>query len=484
MKLSVLGAGKSGLAAAILAKNKGYEVFLSENAPESNFLSAKNELEKYGIDFEFGQHSYDIILNSEIVISSPGIPPHAQIIEELKRARVKVIDETEFAYQFLKQNKIIAVTGTNGKTTTASLIHHIFSSCGKKSWLSGNIGVPLSTLIGKIKENDFIILELSSYQLDRTFTLHPDVAIILNITPDHISWHSTYEQYRLAKWKITARQTPSDLLVLPHNMGEITPHHLGKGVGTYSKAQISSIHTGKPTVTGSGESRGDLTEEICSGIESEDDFIKFITQQKNCHSGHSDKKEEILMPISELALRGNHNLYNSMAAALAARRFEIPNEDIRDALSSFEGVEHRLENVRTVGDVNYINDSKATNINAVWFALSSFADSPIIWIAGGVGENDYSTLDKLVGERVSHVISFGEESDNIFNHFSRLTRCTKTNNLDEAVELAFGNAQKDNIVLFSPACKSFDSYTNYEQRGQHFKKIVHSLPNHSEKSSL
>jgi UDP-N-acetylmuramoylalanine--D-glutamate ligase len=475
MKISILGAGKSGIAAAKLAKNKEYDVFLSEFSSSDIFVSEKQELENLKINHEFGQHTLDKILKSDLVISSPGIPPHAPIIQELAKNNIKVIDETEFAYQFLNQNKIIAVTGTNGKTTTTSLIHHIFSSCGKKSWLSGNIGIPLSTLVDKVENNDFIILELSSYQLDRTFTLKADVTIILNITPDHISWHGTYEQYILAKWKISARQTKDDLLVLPLSKDEVATDDVQVGVGTNSKAQIALININDFSANDSGESRENLAEKINCGIISENGFIKFITQQKDCLRSNSDNEEEILMPINELALRGKHNLYNSMAAAIAARRYEIPNEDIRDALSDFSGVEHRLENVKTIDKVTYINDSKATNINAVWFALSSFGDSPLIWIAGGVGENDYSTLDKIVSKNVIQIISFGEESDNIFNHFSVLTKCAKVADLDEAVELSYKLAKENDIVLFSPACKSFDSYTNYEQRGQHFKRIVRSL---------
>jgi len=477
MNISILGAGKSGIAAAKLAKKKGNIVFLSEYSSDENFSEEINILDENNIEYEFGQHTLDKILKSDIVISSPGIPPHAEIIQNLVKNTINIIDETEFAYGFLKENKIIAVTGTNGKTTTATLIHHIFSSCGKKSWLSGNIGIPLSTLVDKVQKDDFIIIELSSYQLDRTFTLKPNIAIILNISPDHISWHKTSEQYISAKWKITARQTKNDLLVLPLSKDEVIPDNLKLGVGTNSKAQIALVDTNNFSANDSGESSENLAEKINCGIVSSGGFIKFITQRKDCILSNSDKEEEILMPINELALRGKHNLYNSMAAAIAARRYEIPNEDIRDALSDFSGVEHRLENVKIIDKVSYINDSKATNINAVWFALSSFGISPLIWIAGGVGENDYSTLDKLVSKNVDQIISFGEESDNIFNHFSVLTKCTKVADLDEAVELSYKLAKENDIVLFSPACKSFDSYTNYEQRGQHFKRIVRSLNN-------
>ncbi|MDC1068776.1 UDP-N-acetylmuramoyl-L-alanine--D-glutamate ligase [Candidatus Kapabacteria bacterium] len=457
MKITILGAGRAGTAAAILAKNKGHEVFVSESNTNDNpnYLL----LEKHDIEFEKGTHSIDRIMSSDLIIPSPGIKPDNKILIEAINNNIKIIDETAFALRYLSDNPVIAVTGTNGKTTTVKLIHHLFKSAGKKSHLAGNVGVPLSNLVAEIKPNDVIILELSSYQLERSERINPKVSIFLNISEDHLDWHGNFVNYFASKWKITESQSEDNLLVLTLDNDTLIKNAFSEGHRT--RANLSAI-TQKPL--------RNLGDNFSSGVFVENGKIFFFKQQ-----GDKPIIKEELMPISELAIPGAHNLYNSMAAAIAARRFEIPNEDIRDALTSFNGVEHRLEFVRSFQNIDFINDSKATNINSAWYALSSY-NKPIVWIAGGTdSENDYSSLDDLVKNNVKTVVSMGEDKDNIFNHFSSICNCKRAENLNEALVNAVESAISGDVILFSPACKSFDQYTNFEERGQDFKKIVNSL---------
>lgn len=456
MKVTILGAGRSGLAAALLAKKKGYEVFLSE------FTSKENPnfeiLEKNNIDYEKGGHSQEKILSSDLIIPSPGISPDVSILRKASEKNIPIIDETAFALRFLK-NPIIAVTGTNGKTTTVNLIHHIFTSSGRKAVLAGNVGIPLSNLVGKIESDVVLVLELSSYQLERSHNIDPEVSIFLNISEDHLDWHGGFVEYFSSKWKITASQSPNNLLVLTLDDDKLIENAFSGGRAT--KANLAAVTTNPNREFG---------DRFSFGIMLAGDTIYFYSQQ-----GSKPIKKEELMPIGELALPGTHNLFNSMAAAIAARRFEIPNEDIRDSLSSFKGVEHRLEFVRSFQNIDFINDSKATNINSAWYALSSY-NRPIIWIAGGKdSSNDYRVLDDLVKNNVKSIVAFGEDKDNIFNHFSGFASCKRADELSEAVMFALEGAHSGDLILFSPACKSFDAYTNFEERGQHFKKIANSL---------
>jgi UDP-N-acetylmuramoylalanine--D-glutamate ligase len=461
LKIVCLGAGKSGFAAAKLAKKNNHDVFLSEFNSIEKFTNILDELNSLEIEYEFGGHSLKKILDSDLVVCSPGIKPTSEIIQEIKNNNIKLISEIEFA-SYYTNNPIIAVTGTNGKTTTVNLIHYIITSCGKQSELLGNVGNPFSDYAQNPKKDSIISLELSSYQLDNIVDFRPDVAVFLNITEDHLSYHGSFQHYFEAKWKITSKQNENDLLILNVD-DKLLMQFLNVG-GHKSKASFSAISTNPDII---------LDERFKDGIYSDGEKIYYFKMQQHGLPVRQQYKEE-LMQLSNLALPGIHNLYNSMAAAMAVRRFEIKNEDLRDCLATFQGVEHRLEFVRTIGRNDYINDSKATNVNAAWYALSSY-ERPIIWIAGGQGENDYSELFELAKSKVSKIITFGEEANNIFNYFYKDFDTYLVNNLEQSILKAKELVTSNEIILFSPACKSFDQYTNFEERGQHFKTIVKSL---------
>ncbi len=444
MKISIIGAGRSGLAAAKLARSKGYDVFLSESKPKEKYAETAIELEKIGVEFEFGTNTNEKILDSDRIILSPGVPPTADFIVEAEKREMDIISELEFAWEFTN-HKIIAITGTNGKTTTTALTGHILQQAGVDVHVCGNIGTPLSAVIPDLQKDSVIVLELSSYQLDRTKKFRPDVAIILNLTPDHLSYHGSLDNYREAKYKITANQTAEDYLIINGDDDAL----IASDIKTKANLLFFSVSP------------------LNRGIYTEGGTIKYTVSQQH--------KTEELMAVEKLSLPGIHNTYNSMAAALAARVLEIRNENIRDSLMSFQGVEHRLEFVRSFMGVDFVNDSKATNINATWYALSSYK-KPIIWIAGGRGDNnDYSQLDSLVDKNVKSIIAIGEEADAIFNHFCLKTKVDRAHTLEEAVRLAAEIADFGELVLFTPACKSFDMFDNFEHRGQVFKSAVNSL---------
>jgi UDP-N-acetylmuramoylalanine--D-glutamate ligase len=444
MRITIIGAARSGVAAALLAKELGYTTFLSESKSKEDFKETIALLEKAGIESEFGGNSKRAIENTDLIVTSPGVPPSSKVLFNAENKGIKIISELEFGWIHLK-NPTIAITGTNGKTTTTALTAHIFNHSGRKAIACGNIGKPISSLVGKISPDTVIVAEVSSFQLDRIDTFKPDVAMILNITPDHISYHGSYENYIAAKYNIYKNQKDNDLLII--------------------NADDETLNNNKPITQGGIAAFSQNA--ISKGIYVKDGNL--MIRFPNMH------KEENLMETSELSLPGLHNCYNSMAAALSARVFEIRNEDIRDSLMSFLGVEHRLEYVRTVNSVDYINDSKATNVNATWYALSSY-NSPLVWIAGGRGDNnDYSLLDDLVEKNVKCIIAIGEEKDSIFNHFSAKVRCVKIDDLIDAVNESQLHAEPGDIVLFTPACKSFDQFMNYEHRGEVFKAAVNDL---------
>ncbi len=444
MNYTIIGAGKSGLAAAILAQENGDKVFITESKPDSAYLESVGQLERYEIEHEFGGHTSRALAHAKCVIVSPGVPPHAPIIKEAEERGIEIISELEFAWRQIT-NPIISITGTNGKTTTTALTTFILQQAGKSAIAAGNIGTPLSSLVKTLNKDTIVVLESSSYQLDRTIDFRPDVGIILNITPDHLGYHGSFENYKKAKWKTSLRQTDKDLLILNADDKEAA------AASEFTRAQISPISI-NPLQQGAWCADGR--------------FIIRISSQHN---------EEEIMLFDDIRLPGVHNRYNSMAAVLAARAFEVRNENIRDSLIQFSGVEHRLEFVREFNGVDYINDSKATNINAAWYALSSYK-KPIVWIAGGRGDaNDYNQLDELVHKNVSSIIAIGEDANTIFDHYCLTNRCIRAASLEEAVLISAEIATPENVVLFSPACKSFDMFDNYEHRGQCFKNAVLSL---------
>jgi len=442
MRITIIGAGKSGLAAAELAVRNGETVFVSDAKSVDNSVEAAAFLGEREIASEFGGHT-DAATKAELIIVSPGVPPTNPVRMEAQRLGIEVIGELEYASRFLI-NPIVAITGTNGKTTTTALTAHVLNDAGKPAMSAGNIGTPLSSLVGNINPATIIVAECSSYQLDTTTSFRPHVSMLLNITPDHLSYHGSFQQYVESKWKIAQYQQANDIVVL----------------------NADDAHTANASSVARGMVRffSLLTEVDGAFVRGGEIILR--DQQHN---------EEILMPLRRLGLPGAHNTANSMAAALAARAFEVRNENIRDSLASFNGVEHRLENVRVHKSIRYINDSKATNINAAWFALSSY-DHPVIWIAGGRGDNnDYGVLDDLVSENVKAIVCIGEDADTIFNHWCTTKRCVKVASMEEAVHAAADLAAKEDVVLFSPACKSFDMFANFEERGRAFKAAVASL---------
>lgn len=442
MKITVVGAARSGLAAAYLAQRDGDSVFVTDAKAAESASAIITELNDHGIAHEFGGHA-DAALQCEMMIVSPGVPPTNPLRVEAVKRGIPVIGELEFASRHLR-NPIVAVTGTNGKTTVTALTAYVLNQGGVQAVAAGNIGTPLSALVGTISEQTVIVAECSSYQLDTITSFRPRVSVITNITPDHLSYHGTFQQYVHAKWKIFEHQRENDIVLL-----------------NADDEHVASAHPHVRCTTAFFSAQREVEGAFVRGGE-----VVLRTQQH---------KEEILMPSRRLGLPGLHNLYNSMASALAARAFEVRNENIRDSLSSFSGVEHRLETVKMVGDVRWVNDSKATNINAAWYALTSY-DRPIVWIAGGRGDNnDYSALDDVVATNVKAIVCIGEDADAIFNHWCTAKRCVKSLTLEDAVHKAAELAEDHDVVLFSPACKSFDMFANFEERGQRFKEAVQGL---------
>lgn len=441
MHITIVGAGKSGVEAAKLAVRQGHDVFVTEQRRKEETALA-GELTTLGIKAEFGG-STDRALEADLIIVSPGVPPSNIVRTKAAERDIDIVGELEYASRYLR-SPIVAITGTNGKTTTTSLTAHILRQSGRLVVEGGNIGTPLSAFVGNISDDTIIVCETSSYQLDTITSFAPRVAVILNITADHLTYHGTFEHYVQAKWKILAHQRRNDIVILNAD----DPHAAAAASVANSRVRYFSVRT-----------------EVEGAFVRGDNIVLTADQHK----------EEILMPVRRLGLRGVHNTYNSMAAALSARALEVRNEDIRDSLQSFSGVEHRLENVRTVRSVSFVNDSKATNVNAAWYALSSF-DRPIVWIAGGRGDNnDYSALDELVATNVRAIVCIGEEADAIFSHWCTTKRCVKATSMNEAVRLSADLADDGDVVLFSPACKSFDMFSNYEERGRAFKDVVESL---------
>tara|TARA_Y100001934_G_C12306719_1_gene752809 strand:+ start:241 stop:1554 length:1314 start_codon:yes stop_codon:yes gene_type:complete len=434
-RLVVLGSGESGLGAALLAKKNNLEVFISDNnvIPDER----KNILIQNRIPYE-EVHNINNLINASEIVKSPGIPNN-KLIRELKRKNIPIISEVEFASRYTRA-KIIGITGSNGKTTTTLLLGHILKKAKFDVLIAGNIGAGFSKEIIN-RDYQFIVLELSSFQLDDIKKFRPDVAIILNITPDHLDrYDNNFQDYKKSKYRISMNQRSSDFLI--YNMDNTALDNLDTKA---SKIPIS------------------LKKELDKGAYYYNKKINIKLNNKT-------------MTINELALQGKHNIFNSMAAAVAARVFEVKDSVIRQSLIDFEGIEHRLENVLTVHGVNFINDSKATNVHATWYALESM-DRPVIWIVGGVDKgNDYSTLLDLVKQKVKAIICLGMNSKKIQDSFKTCVKdFVHATDMREAVEKSYALANHGDSVLMSPACASFDLFTNFEERGVEFKNQVRKL---------
>ena len=444
-RIVVLGGAESGVGAAVLAKVKGFDVFLSDNGKiKEEYLQT---LQQWDIPFEQGGHTPELVLNADEVVKSPGIPGTAPMVRALREQGTHIISEIEFAARYDTAKKI-CITGSNGKTTTTSLIHYLLREAGLDAGLGGNIGKSYALQVATEK-HDYYVLEISSFQLDDAYDFRPDIAIITNITPDHLDrYDHKLENYARAKFRITRNLRPEDCFIFDSD-DAITIEQLNQIV---VKAKMLPFSQEK---------------EVAQGAFLRDDRIVLRYEQ-----------DETEIFLRDLALGGRHNVYNSMAAALAAKATGISDEVIRASLKTFSPIEHRLEPVLSVGDVMYINDSKATNIDAAWYALEC-QTRPVVWIVGGTDKgNDYSVLDKVVRERVKAIVCLGVDNAKIHAAFEDVVgrdRIVDTRSAEEAVRASARFASPGDVVLLSPCCASFDLFKNYEDRGRQFKEAVRHL---------
>jgi len=444
-RIVVLGGAESGVGAAVLAKTKGFDVFLSDFGKIEEHYA--EELRKWDIPFEQGHHSEDLILNADEVVKSPGIPSTAPIVRKLEAQGIHIISEIEFAGRYDSAKKI-CITGSNGKTTTTSLIYYLLQQAGLNVGLGGNIGKSYAYQVAT-EHFDYYVLEISSFQLDNAYDFHPDIAIITNITPDHLDRYDyKMENYVKAKFRITRNLRSEDCFIFDSD-DAITIAHLSKIV---LQAKMLPFTQEKKVEQG-------------AYLEGDKIVVKY-----------EESESEIY--LKELALGGKHNIYNSMAAALAAKAVDIDDKVIRESLSSFQPIEHRLEPVMSIRDVLYINDSKATNVDSAWYALEC-QTKPVVWIVGGTDKgNDYSVLEGLVKEKVKAIVCLGVDNKKIHAAFEGIVGADKmvdTLSADEAVKASAAFASPGDVVLLSPCCASFDLFTCYEDRGEKFKAAVRKL---------
>ena len=444
MRLVVLGGGESGVGTAILGKKKGYDVFVSDFGKiKENY---KEVLTINGIAWEDEKHTEEFILNADVVMKSPGIPEKAPIVKKLIEKGVPVISEIEFAIQFTDATTV-GITGSNGKTTTTLLTYHLLKQGGLNVGLAGNIGKSFAWQVAENK-HDIYVLELSSFQLDGIINYKPHIAIITNISPDHLDrYNYDYNLYIDSKFRITKNQTEADYLIYD-NEDEAIQNWLKKNAIKAHKIPFSLVT--KP--------------------ENEGGFL----EENNMNT--TIKNDTFTMPINELALEGKHNIKNAMAATAVAQLLNIRKQTIRESLTNFQGAEHRLEKVLKIQGVQYINDSKATNVNSVFYALDSMT-TPTVWIVGGVDKgNDYDELMPLVREKVKAIVCLGVDNTKISNAFNNVVDImVETTSMSEAVQIAQRLAEKGDTVLLSPACASFDLFENYEDRGKQFKQAIFNL---------
>ena len=443
-KIAILGTGESGTGAAVLAKKQGFRVWLSDSGKIKE--KYKKVLSHFEIAFEENKHTVEEILDADEVIVSPGIPLTAPLIVQIKAKSMPVISEIEFAARYTKARKI-CITGSNGKTTTTLLIYHILKNAGINVGLAGNVGESFALQVAT-KEYDWYVLEISSFQLDSMFDFKADIAILTNITPDHMDrYNYNFKNYIDSKFRITQNQTNEDAFI----------YCLDDEV---SAAEVSRRSLKAKIYTTTCQPGNTSANAYC--IENK---IQ-ITTNNNFFT----------MTLEELALQGKHNVYNSMAASIASKLVDIRSESIRQSLSAFENVPHRLEFVARIHGIDFINDSKATNVNSAWYALET-ADSPLIWIAGGIDKgNDYAKLEELVSQKVKAIICLGVDNAKLIETFgSKVDAIYETQSAEQAVLTAYTIGKKGDTVLLSPACASFDLFESYEDRGNKFKQAVKNL---------
>lgn len=440
-----MGGGESGVGSAVLAKVKGFDVFLSDSGKIKEEYAGM--LRKWDIPFEDEGHSMDKLLNADEVIKSPGIPRTAEVVRSISAAGIPIISEIEFASRYDKAKKI-CVTGSNGKTTTTSLIYYLLKEAGLNVGLGGNIGQSYAYQVATCN-HDYYVLEISSFQLDDSYEFRPDIAIITNITPDHLDrYDHNMDNYVKAKFRIARNLRPDDCFIFDSD-DAITVGHLENIV---LKAKMLPFSQEK---------------EVAQGAFLDKDRIVVR---------YEDQQTEIF--LKELALGGRHNIYNSMAAAIAAKATGISDEVIRHSLKTFAPIEHRLEPVLNIGNVLYINDSKATNVDAAWYALEC-QTRPVVWIVGGTDKgNDYSVLTDLVRQKVKAIVCLGKDNTKIHAAFEDIVgsgSICDTLSAEEAVKAASEFSDEGDVVLLSPCCASFDLFKNYEDRGTQFKQAVRRL---------
>jgi UDP-N-acetylmuramoylalanine--D-glutamate ligase len=445
----ILGGGESGAGAALLAKKQGYDVFVSDKSSLKD--GYRNELQQAGIDFEEDGHTEAKILNADEIVSSPGIPEKAGIIKKIRKKGIDIISEVELAYRFKGNSKIVAITGSNGKTTTTALTYHICKTAGLDCALVGNIGNSFAKQVA-VDPKPLYVAEISSFQLDDIKTFRPDIAILTNITEDHLDRYDySFEKYIQSKFRITMNQQPDDYFIYCAD-DEVTMKYINlpKIIGINIQSNQLPISMKRELPNGAFIKDGDMY------VRTGQDFAS--------------------MSVFDFALKGKHNRYNTMAACVAAAMLNIRKEKIRDAMQNFQSLEHRMEHVATVRGVEFINDSKATNVNSTWYALESMT-KPTVLILGGVDKgNDYSLIADLVKEKVKAIICLGTDNRKIHEAFGNMVgTIVNTSTAAEAVHAAFYFSEKGDVVLLSPACASFDLFKNYEDRGNQFKKVVKEL---------
>ncbi len=443
-KLIILGGGESGVGAALLGKQNGYDVFVSDSGLIKE--KYKKELIDYGIDFEEGSHTEEKILSGNEVMKSPGIPEKNEMVKKIRAKKIPVISEIELAYRFKGNSKIIAITGSNGKSTTTSMIWHILNKAGMSCALVGNIGYSFAKQIAE-NPKEWYVAEISSFQLDDIKTFKPDIALLLNITEDHLDrYNNQFENYIKSKFKIIENQTIEDYFIYCDD-DEVISRHLA----------LLTIHTNPLPFS--------MKHEVKKGGYIKGDQMMLRIQE-----------ERVSMSIYDFALKGKHNNYNTMAACIAATTVGIRKEKIREAVKDFQSLEHRMEFVATVRGVEFINDSKATNVNSTWFALESMI-KPTVLILGGTDKgNDYTLLTDLVKEKVKAIVCMGVDNKKIIAAFKDIVPAiVEAQSAKQAVNASFKMAVKGDVVLLSPACASFDLFKNYEDRGNQFKEAVKEL---------
>ena len=443
-KLIILGAGESGIGTALLAKQKGYEVFVSDGSAIKPIY--QKELEKNNIEFESGTHSVERILAADEVMKSPGIPEKNELVKQIRAKGIPVVSEIEFGYRYKGDSKIAAITGSNGKSTTTALLYHICQVAEQDVAMVGNIGYSFARQIA-LDPKALYVIEVSSFQLDDIVHFKPDIAILLNITEDHLDrYNYQFENYVKSKFRIIENQTQNDYFIYCID-DEVIVKHL----------ELLTTNTNPLPFS--------MKQEVKKGGYIKNDQMMLKIQE-----------ERVSMSIYDFALKGKHNAYNTMAASIAATTLGIRKEKIREAVSNFHSLEHRMEFVATVRGVDFVNDSKATNVNSTWYALESMQKSTVL-ILGGVDKgNDYELIAELVKEKVKAIICMGTDNKKIIDFFGdKVASIVEADSAKKAVTAAFKLAEKGDVVLLSPACASFDLFKNYEDRGIQFKEAVKEL---------